>query len=530
MRKFLAAALICLLPAGGLLAETAQVAIPKALALPWVERPHEFRVAVETKTEGAVIRVKYYPPGTASTAMADPTETDPALTPIREGTPNRGFLFVDKGGFYLLKAFKTGLLPSPTLSVFFPLLGPLSPPVLFLSQPRPPQKVTVISTEPGASIAYTLDGSDPTPALGFRLVPVNSDERVRKEIAVEGGQTVRAIAFREGFQSSRERTLKIKPAALPPAEEKERVPPPEISFASQGGGYLATIASNTVGASILYTLNGNEPRAGQAGTIQILPVDANSRPAAFVPVTPPVTVIAKAEKTGFKESITVSRSLIVPPPQSLPILLFAGRTTAAAGETAWVEISSKENPGFNGNLKSLEFLLKTSGNPAALSLAEDKTNKEMLLSESVVPIGSEVTVSTVSSGVFKVAIAAPSASFRANGKIISLPLLVPATVFSGSYNLEIAEVHAVDTNGFTLSAETAAGQLIVFPRSFPKKGDVDLDNRITINDAVLALRIITGVIAPSPEQIEAGDMDGNRRITVPEVILILEAVIGHKQL
>jgi hypothetical protein len=57
---------------------------------------------------------------------------------------------------------------------------------------RQPVDVTLASSEPGADIRYTLDGS----------VPGTSDMRYEKPIELKGPAVLRTRAFKEGFTRS----------------------------------------------------------------------------------------------------------------------------------------------------------------------------------------------------------------------------------------------------------------------------------------------------------------------------------------
>ena len=54
-----------------------------------------------------------------------------------------------------------------------------------------------------------------------------------------------------------------------------------------------------------------------------------------------------------------------------------------------------------------------------------------------------------------------------------------------------------------------------------KKGDMDKDGEITVNDALRALRIAAQLVRPSVEDMEIGDVDGDRQITVNDALKIL---------
>ncbi|MEM3484076.1 MAG: fibronectin type III domain-containing protein [Candidatus Methanomethyliaceae archaeon] len=85
-------------------------------------------------------------------------------------------------------------------------------------------------------------------------------------------------------------------------------------------------------------------------------------------------------------------------------------------------------------------------------------------------------------------------------------------------------VAALTETGWIKSQEKSEVPTVTMLR--PKLGDVDLDGRLAISDAVLALRFAVRFVEPSAHQLEAGDINRNGRIDVPDVVRILRAVVG----
>jgi hypothetical protein len=117
---------------------------------------------------------------------------------------------------------------------------------------RPIAGVRLTTTTPDAQIFYTLDGSSPTP----------SSTRFTTPIPINETRTLRAIATKEGFNQSGVAvgvfTINIDPG-------KARNP----TFNPPGGQYDNTqsvsLASETAGATICYTLDGTDPAACVSG-------------------------------------------------------------------------------------------------------------------------------------------------------------------------------------------------------------------------------------------------------------------------
>ncbi|MGQ9524470.1 MAG: PA14 domain-containing protein [Armatimonadota bacterium] len=64
------------------------------------------------------------------------------------------------------------------------------------------------------------------------------------------------------------------------------------------------------------------------------------------------------------------------------------------------------------------------------------------------------------------------------------------------------------------------------PRPAPMKGDLDGDGKVTVADATLAIRMVVGLVKPTPEQLRAGDVLGMGAMTVNNAVVILRAAVG----
>lgn len=104
------------------------------------------------------------------------------------------------------------------------------------------QTVTISSTSSGASIYYTIDGSDPTTSSTHYTGP----------ITVSAGTAVNAIAVASGLNNSAIGTANyiIGSTATPTLS---------LASGTYAGEQTVTIASGTAGATILFTLDGSTP-------------------------------------------------------------------------------------------------------------------------------------------------------------------------------------------------------------------------------------------------------------------------------
>jgi hypothetical protein len=58
------------------------------------------------------------------------------------------------------------------------------------------------------------------------------------------------------------------------------------------------------------------------------------------------------------------------------------------------------------------------------------------------------------------------------------------------------------------------------------KGDVDFDGDIGETDALLTLKIVVGLISPTPEQVCAADVNSNGKVRAVDALLILQYTVG----
>ena len=133
--------------------------------------------------------------------------------------------------------------------------------------------VQLSSATQGAVIRYTLDGTDPL---------VSSHQGYTEPIVVTGGNTLRAVATRPGYNSTSEYTI-------------TSVATPTISVDGSGN---VTITCATDGATIYYTTDGSEPTTSSSDYITTI----SGLPAA-------TTVKAIAVKASMINSSTASHTL-----------------------------------------------------------------------------------------------------------------------------------------------------------------------------------------------------------------------------
>jgi hypothetical protein len=165
-----------------------------------------------------------------------------------------------------------------------------------------PQTVQITVATSGATIHYTLDGNNPTTGSAVYTGPIS--------LAAGTTTTIRAFAVLTGNTDSavNSATYIIKDGGQAAAP----------TFAPPGGTYSTaqdvTITSTTAGATIHYTLDGNDPNAGS-------PVYS-----APIPLSSTTTVKAIALATGFTASPVSTATYTFPTKAATPVFSLAAGT------------------------------------------------------------------------------------------------------------------------------------------------------------------------------------------------------------
>jgi len=182
-------------------------------------------------------------------------------------------LVVNGGTFYLDYVKVTATAPKVATPTFSPAAGTYSS----------PQSVTISCTTQGATVRYTLDGNEPTESSTTYTAPVQ----------ITATKTLKAKAFKTGWTPSdtASATYTLKAAAP--------------TFSPAAGTYSSpqsvTISCTTQGATVRYTLDGNEPT--ENSTTYTAPVQ----------ITATKTLEAKAFKTGWTPSDTALGTYTIEP-------------------------------------------------------------------------------------------------------------------------------------------------------------------------------------------------------------------------
>lgn len=204
-----------------------------ATSMPAVSPPpglyqSELTVTVTVSTPGAIVHY--------TTTGETPTESDPEV-------PANGELQIDATTDLRLRAFFPGRVPSRVVSATYTLqvLAPVIHPHggVFIT----PQMVTLSTGTPGATMHYTLDGSEPSPSAALYAGPFTVDTLT----------TVNAQAFKAGCLPSGIVTQVF-------TFDHGTLLPPVITPSS--GRYVGSVTltmSAQADTEIRYTLDGSEP-------------------------------------------------------------------------------------------------------------------------------------------------------------------------------------------------------------------------------------------------------------------------------
>jgi hypothetical protein len=124
--------------------------------------------------------------------------------------------------------------------------------------------------------------------------------------------------------------------------------------------------------------------------------------------------------------------------------------------------------------------------------------------------------------------------FYANGSLLSASNVAPysyswntAGVSNGSYALS---ARAYDSAG-NVSNSSSVSVVVNNSSSLNVKGDINIDGKTDIADALLALRMAVGLVTPTTDTMLRGDVapvnaiDG--KITIQDVMTILSAASGR---
>lgn len=245
------------------------------------------QVSLSTATAGATIRY-----------------TLNGSTPTSGSTLYNGQFTLTSNATVSARAFKAGLTDSEVETADFTITVP--PPSQVAMPAISPNggtfansvDVSLSTTTSGATIRYTLNGNNPTSSSTLYSSP----------FTLNNNATVKARAFKSGMTDSEIASADFT-ITSPPPPPVSQVATPEVS---PNGGTFAnpvdvSLSTATSGATIRYTLNGNNPTS--SSTLYGSPFTLNNN----------ATVKARAFKSGMTDSEIASADFTITSPPPPPV-------------------------------------------------------------------------------------------------------------------------------------------------------------------------------------------------------------------
>jgi len=128
-------------------------------------------------------------------------------------------------------------------------------------------------------------------------------------------------------------------------------------------------------------------------------------------------------------------------------------------------------------------------------------------------------------GEISLGIAMPEAISDVSGSLVDLIFKVREDVSDQKTVFAFKEAEVYSVLGETIPTPTQDGSMTIRVRSCVK-GDVNYDGQINVVDVLLALRIVVGLIIPTPEQICAADVNSDGKVRSNDAILIFNEAVG----
>ena len=215
--------------------------------------------------------------------------------------------------------------------------------------------VTISTETDGATIYYTTDGSNPTTESSIYATP----------IIIDAAKTIKAFAVKDGCPNS----------DIASASYTIALPVETPTFSVAAGTYYAaqsvTIATETDGATIYYTINGDEPTTASTEYIGAINVNQD------------MTIKAIAVKDGMANSSVASSEYTIIYVATLPLYFNDGKASLPTGMSG---------NGLGGDYSS------------APKLKFDSTGDELILKINEIPgiLSFDIKGNSFSGGTFKV--------------------------------------------------------------------------------------------------------------------------------
>ena len=201
-------------------------------------------------------------------------------------------------------------------------------------------EVTISTTTEGATIYYTVDGSDPTTSSSVYSIP----------IIIDAAKTVKAFAVKAGFPDSDIAT------AVYTIAEPCATPTFSLAAGEVEKGAKVTIACGTDGATIHYTTDGSTPTTSSATYSSAITINSA------------MTIKAIAIKNGYANSVVATAAYTVRDYAILPFSYDGGKSNLPSGLTeSGLDSDYGSSPKLKFNDTGDYLILKFAQNPGQLS-------------------------------------------------------------------------------------------------------------------------------------------------------------------
>jgi|GEM_PF-1250427 len=396
-------------------------------------------VVLSSATAGATI---YYTTDGSTPTSASPKYNDTSVAVVGSETIKaiaiaNGFTSATAVSVYTISI--PGQTASPT---FAPAAGTYSS----------AQNVTLGCTTSGATIYYTLDGSQPTTASSVYSAP----------ISVTTSETIKALAVAAGSTNS------LVASAAYALESPAAAP----TFSPTGGSYTAaqsvTLASATPGAAIYYTLDGTVPTTSSSVYSAPLAVGASQT----------IKAIAVATNYGTSSVSSAVYAINVPGVTESPTFSPAGGTYTAAqsvtlasatsGATIYYTLDGSA-PTTSSNVYGAPIAVATSETIRAIATSSGNSNSPVASAAYTIQLPAASPTFSPAAGPFTAAQTVTLASTTASATIYyTLDGTAPTTsssVYSAPLSVGVNEtIKAIAVaTGYSTSAVASAAYTITIP-------------------------------------------------------------------
>lgn len=257
-----------------------------------------------------------------------------------------------------------------------------------------------------------------------------------------------------------------------------------------GSGSVVTIAFQVASGAAV----------GATSPLTLSDISASDPNASSVPITP--------QNGTF--TVEVARTLAVADAQG------------AAGSTVAIPVTLSDGTGISALQFTLSFnpaILTPAANPVALG--------------SLVPSSFTVSASTATAGRIIVVISPPIASplptFNSgSGIVVTLTFQVASGASPGATSpLTLSAISASDRNANSVGITAQNGTFTV---SAVRRGDINQDGVINVQDLIMLIRHLTGESPLTGAALQAADVNGDGQVNVQDVVRLIQHLTGERPL